>query len=100
MSKAMPSAAKTPWEFDQLLREGAPCVPEPAHSSWKPGPEEFFREGARIEAAFRKHIHRPPPSQTETTWELLVCHGNVIRYFTMRALQLPANAWLRLSHAK
>jgi len=30
---------------------------------------------------------------------LFVCHGNVIRYFTMRALQLPPEAWLRTSVA-
>ena len=36
-----------------------------------------------------------------TTTTLFVCHGNVIRYFFMRALQLPPSAWLRLgvSHA-
>lgn len=26
---------------------------------------------------------------------ILVCHGNVIRYMVMRALQLPGCAWLR-----
>jgi serine/threonine-protein phosphatase PGAM5 len=26
---------------------------------------------------------------------VVVCHGNVIRYATMRALQLPPEAWLR-----
>jgi hypothetical protein len=28
--------------------------------------------------------------------EILVCHGNVIRFFALRALQLPPEAWLRL----
>mmetsp|Transcript_29982 Transcript_29982/g.59550 ORF Transcript_29982/g.59550 Transcript_29982/m.59550 type:complete len:385 (+) Transcript_29982:181-1335(+) len=36
----------------------------------------------------------PPPSNHE--FEIIVCHGNVIRYFFMRALQLPPEAWLRL----
>jgi serine/threonine-protein phosphatase PGAM5 len=30
-------------------------------------------------------------------FEVIVGHGNVIRYFTCRALQLPPEAWLRLS---
>ena len=30
-------------------------------------------------------------------FEIIVCHGNVIRFFFMRALQLPPEAWLRLS---
>jgi serine/threonine-protein phosphatase PGAM5 len=32
----------------------------------------------------------------EHEYEIIVCHGNVIRYFFMRALQLPPEAWLRL----
>ena len=27
----------------------------------------------------------------------MVCHANVIRYFVCRALQLPPEAWLRIS---
>jgi len=30
-------------------------------------------------------------------YELIVCHGNVIRYSLLRALQLPVQAWLRLA---
>ena len=29
-------------------------------------------------------------------YEVVVCHMNVIRYFTLRALQLPPEAWLRM----
>jgi len=29
-------------------------------------------------------------------FEIVVCHGNVIRFFFLRALQLPPEAWLRL----
>eukprot|EP00929_Paragymnodinium_shiwhaense_P002221 TRINITY_DN102434_c0_g1_i1.p1 TRINITY_DN102434_c0_g1~~TRINITY_DN102434_c0_g1_i1.p1 ORF type:complete len:408 (-),score=25.77 TRINITY_DN102434_c0_g1_i1:15-1175(-) len=32
----------------------------------------------------------------EHTYEIIVCHCNVIRYIVMRALQLPPEAWLRL----
>jgi serine/threonine-protein phosphatase PGAM5 len=68
----------------------------------------------RIEEAFQKYIHRSEPtpspsssaeesnkddtnSQVEQEFEVIVCHGNVIRYFFCRALQLPPEAWLRLS---
>ena len=30
---------------------------------WDVGPEDFFVEGARIEAAFRKYFHRADPKQ-------------------------------------
>ncbi|XP_026192665.1 serine/threonine-protein phosphatase Pgam5, mitochondrial [Cyclospora cayetanensis] len=36
------------------------------------------------------------PLPTEE-YSIIVCHGNVIRYFFCRALQLPASAWLRLA---
>ena len=29
--------------------------------------------------------------------KIIVCHSNVIRYFLCRALQLPPEAWLRIS---
>jgi len=87
-----------PWESCNLIREGAPCEPVPnASSVWDPEPHLFFEEGARIEAGFRKYFHRADPSQKEDSIELLVCHGNVIRYFVCRALQLPPQAWLRFA---
>ena len=33
-----------------LIREGAVCRPEPAHSCWKPTEEDFVKEGFRVEA--------------------------------------------------
>jgi len=90
-----------PVEIDQsscdLIREGAPCIPEPPLESWSPDPCDFFQEGARIEAGFRKYFHRAEPSQEETSVDILVCHGNVIRYCVCRALQLDPQAWLRMA---
>eukprot|EP00755_Sulcionema_specki_P026757 Sspe_Gene.86415::Locus_57084_Transcript_1_1_Confidence_1.000_Length_1160::g.86415::m.86415/K15637/PGAM5; serine/threonine-protein phosphatase PGAM5 len=96
---------------DPLLSEGAPCpVPH-----WNPTPRELFVDGARIEAAFRKYCHRavdgyeafetekhmknkqPVSYEGPDTYELVACHGNVIRYFVCRALQLPPNCWLRFA---
>uniref|UniRef100_A0A1I7SRL1 Serine/threonine-protein phosphatase PGAM5, mitochondrial n=1 Tax=Bursaphelenchus xylophilus TaxID=6326 RepID=A0A1I7SRL1_BURXY len=85
-----------PKESDSLLEEGAPYPPEPPLSSWKPS-QKFYTEGARIEAAFRKYIHRASPRQKHDSYELIVCHANVIRYFVCRALQFPREGWLRLS---
>ena len=82
-----------------LVREGAPCEPVPnvIAGLWDPEPNQFFEEGARIEAGFRKYIHRAEPSQKNNSIDVIVCHGNVIRYFVCRALQLPPEAWLRFS---
>jgi len=72
---------------DPILREGAPCRPEPDVGTWKPE-ADYFVDGCRIEAAFRKYFHRAAPDQTEDSYELVVCHANVIRYFLCRALQV------------
>jgi len=80
---------------DPMLKEGAPVPPSPSSSLYTP--DVYFRDGARIEAAFRQHFYRASPSQEKDSVDVLVCHGNVIRYFTMRALQLPTSAWLRTS---
>ncbi|XP_063289930.1 serine/threonine-protein phosphatase PGAM5, mitochondrial-like [Pelobates fuscus] len=79
-----------------LLHEGPPIRPVPAESKWIPD-LSYFKDGPRIEAAFRKYIHRADPEQTKDSYEIIVCHDNVIRYFVCRALQLPPEAWLRLS---
>ncbi|KAL3857177.1 hypothetical protein ACJMK2_011870 [Sinanodonta woodiana] len=83
-------------EQTDMLREGAPIPPEPPIGGWRPE-KNFYQDGARIEAAFRKFFHRADAKQTSDSYEILVCHANVIRYFICRALQLPPEAWLRLS---
>mmetsp|Transcript_2928 Transcript_2928/g.4046 ORF Transcript_2928/g.4046 Transcript_2928/m.4046 type:complete len:93 (-) Transcript_2928:29-307(-) len=37
-----------------------------------------------------------PEKHEKHEYDIVVCHGNVIRYFALRALQLPPEAWLRL----
>ncbi|XP_063978850.1 serine/threonine-protein phosphatase Pgam5, mitochondrial-like [Diachasmimorpha longicaudata] len=90
------SLSDVPTEDDILLMEGAPIPPEPPIRHWK-SEWQYFQDGPRIEAAFRKHFHRASPHQTKDSYTLLVCHANVIRYFVCRALQFPPEAWLRLS---
>ncbi|CAG5135356.1 unnamed protein product [Candidula unifasciata] len=84
---------------DDSLREGAPIPPEPPLGSWRPEQKQFFQDGARIESAFRKYFYRADPGQKEDSYEIIVCHANVIRYFICRALQFPPEAWLRFSLA-
>ncbi|XP_074061269.1 serine/threonine-protein phosphatase PGAM5, mitochondrial isoform X2 [Macrotis lagotis] len=79
-----------------LLREGAPIEPDPPGSDWKPE-ARYYEDGARIEAAFRNFIHRADARQEEDSYEIFVCHANVIRYIVCRALQFPPEGWLRMS---
>lgn len=85
-----------PVQDDRMLEEGAPCPPEPPNFGYSPSSHEYFQDGSRIEAAFRNYVHRADVGQTKDSHEIIVCHGNVIRYFVCRALQLPPEAWLRI----
>lgn len=38
-----------------------------------------------------------PSYEGDDTYELVVCHGNVIRYFVCRALQFPPEAWIHFA---
>ncbi|XP_055310953.1 serine/threonine-protein phosphatase Pgam5, mitochondrial isoform X2 [Sitodiplosis mosellana] len=88
--------ANIPIENCSLIEEGAPIAPQPPIGHWHPEPH-FFQDGARIEAGFRKYFHRASAKQQNDSYTLIVCHANVIRYFVCRALQIPAEAWLRIS---
>jgi len=81
---------------DEEIRECIPCEADPPGSKWYPE-HVYFTDGARIEAAFRKYFHRADASQKEDSYEVIVCHSSVIRYFICRALQFPSKAYLRLS---
>ncbi|XP_065549280.1 serine/threonine-protein phosphatase PGAM5, mitochondrial isoform X2 [Lathamus discolor] len=93
ISKHLPGVKKVSTD---LLREGAPIEPDPPVSHWKPE-AVYYEDGARIEAAFRNFIHRADVKQEEDSYEIFVCHANVIRYIVCRALQFPPEGWLRMS---
>jgi len=89
-------------------------------------PAKLSEQSIQIETAFRRFCHRevdykkkpkkgkeeikedfnpekevPKPEIEDKEeiiheYEIVVCHMNVIRYFVMRALQLPPESWLRL----
>ncbi|GFQ70134.1 hypothetical protein TNCT_675851, partial [Trichonephila clavata] len=86
-----------PVEDCDLLREGFPIPPDPPAQSWIVPDEVFYKDGSRIDDAFKKHFHRANENQTSDSHEIIVCHANVIRYFICRLLQFPPEAWLRLS---
>ncbi|KAJ8384931.1 hypothetical protein AAFF_G00197390 [Aldrovandia affinis] len=91
ISKHLPEVEKVSCD---LLREGSPIEPVP-RISLKPD-SVYHEDGARIEAAFRRYIHRADAQQQEDSNEIIVCHANVIRYFVCRALQFPPEGWLRM----
>ena len=103
--------------IDGGLCEGVPChaIPGGIHHS-----AAVYRDGARVEAAFRRYFKRalpydetdddddddefaatgdfakPQPGDPTDEYDVIVCHANVIRFLFLRALQLPPETWLRL----
>ena len=78
---------------DAILRERFPCDVSP------PYPKKASESSMKVaEQAFEKYFHRPRHSGMRST-EFMVGHANMIRYFVCRSLQLPPEAWLRISLA-
>jgi len=99
---------------DPDLNEGYPCHTIPGSKASDSNIKKLDDSHPRLEAAFQKIFYRapPPPEPMDSTndktnrkdqmkikheYEIIVCHANVIRYFLCRALQIPPEAWLRLS---
>jgi len=105
-------------EPDPDLNEGRPCHHIPGVRASESTIAKTDEGHSRIERAFKRYFHRAdrPQSQEDDDsgesdaataneelkphpkheFEIIVCHGNVIRYMTCRALQIPPEAWLRL----
>ncbi|KAI0214670.1 Serine/threonine-protein phosphatase PGAM5, mitochondrial [Lamellibrachia satsuma] len=81
---------------DDMLIEGGPVVPKPTITYWGLPDTAYHVDGPRMEGAFRKYFHRADRQQKAPSYEILVGHGNLFRYFTLRALQFPPEAWMRI----
>lgn len=90
-----------PVTMDEQLSEGLPLMPDPNDLGVTRNQTVLGPDGFRMESAFKKYFHRASASQQSDTYELIVCHANVIRYLVCRALQIPPEAWMRftLRHA-
>lgn len=88
-----------PYHPTDLLRECIPTIP--------PGFEMAFRSVApdlteekvnlcadQLENAFDQLI--APPAADEDVHELLVCHGNVIRYMVARTMRFDTHGWVKM----
>lgn len=55
--------------------------------------DSIAQDRARFEQAYALFCAKPDENSTE----LLVCHGNIIRYFVCRTLGIPVTRWLRFA---
>lgn len=87
------AALKLPLQPSRLIRECTPPT-ERADIMAREKPEELAACTDTLGQAWTRWF-RPSPERDST--EVLVCHGNVIRWLTGRALGLDAMRWLRMS---
>ncbi|CRG98929.1 phosphoglucomutase-2, putative [Plasmodium relictum] len=80
---------------DPNLNEGTPYLPDPIPKNSKFDAQKIKEDNKRINKAYETYFYQPTGDEDE--YQLVICHGNVIRYFLCRALQLPLFAWLRFS---
>jgi serine/threonine-protein phosphatase PGAM5 len=92
IAKALPGV---PLLADRELRE---CEPPGTHQATMPGLGHGDPDScaARIDGDFARYF-RPSPDRDST--EVLVCHGNVIRWLTCRAMGADPRLWLSMSVA-
>ena len=85
-----------PARSDDVLQEGAPVPIEPDLPFWNPPKEDYHIDGPRLESAFRKYFYRAGRDQEYQSFDIIVAHANIIRFFVLRALQFDASGWMRL----
>lgn len=76
-------------EIDTLIHE---CTPTPEHPEYKTyhSPEDIAHCVESLEAVWSKYF---APTPQADTWDLLVCHGNVIRWLVARATGADERRW-------
>jgi serine/threonine-protein phosphatase PGAM5 len=72
------------------------CTPPYFRASEKPASAEESACARRLDAAYAQIF---VPGGTSSKNEILICHGNVIRYFITRALGVDTRSWIRMSVA-
>lgn len=92
IAKRLPAAPVRP---TRLLWEIPAVSVPPAFAHWfaRYTPEQVAQGQARMERAYQRFFQ---VARGRDRFSVLVCHGNVIRYFLTRVLEMPADAWLAL----
>ncbi len=82
----------------ELLVEGIPELPKiflKKSKITKTTKTNMMNTKARMNRAFKKYFQ--PYKGKGEKHEALICHGNIIRYFVMKALGVDTSKWINLS---
>jgi serine/threonine-protein phosphatase PGAM5 len=101
MTRARQTAEVIRQDFPELKHEQSDLIRECTPPTWRKdvmaGVDTTEREECvnNLEQAFQKYFI-PSPDDKEKN-DIIVCHGNVIRYFVTKVLNVDTMAWLQMS---
>lgn len=101
MTRAKQTAEVINQDFPELTREQTDLIRECTPPSWRKdvmaGVDTTEREACvkNIEQAFQKYFIPSPDDKDRN--DIIVCHGNVIRYFVTKVLKVDTMSWLQMS---
>ena len=78
-----------PVQIDTLLHECTPTAEHPEYNT-NHTPADIAQCVENLEQAYTKYVVPTPAADTH---DLLVCHGNVIRWLTLKALGMDVRKW-------
>jgi serine/threonine-protein phosphatase PGAM5 len=102
MTRARETALVIGEEFPELKLQQSPLLNECAPPAWREhavrdlDPEDMEECRRRLDEAFAKFF---TPSPDGDRHDIIVCHGNVIRYFVTKVLGVDGKSWLGMSIA-
>jgi serine/threonine-protein phosphatase PGAM5 len=103
-AKVISKAVKVELQTTDLLREAIPSIPpriaEHILALMQADPslthETIHEERKRADAAF-EHFFTAPEEGGPNIHELLVCHGNILRFLCCRALDINIDTWAKMN---
>ena len=102
MTRARQTAQVIGQEFPELKLQSSALISECTPPTWRKDimegetPEDLEACTRQLEEAFPVYFAPSPDADRN---DIVVCHGNVIRYFVTRALGVDTEAWLGMSIA-
>ncbi len=101
MMRAKQTAMIINEDFPELELEQSDLIRECTPPSWRKdvmeGVDTTERENCvkNLEEAFQKYFISSPDKESRN--DIIVCHGNVIRYFVTKVLKVDTMSWLQMS---
>lgn len=101
MTRARQTAMIINWDFPELELEQTRLIRECTPPTWHADvmkdkkPERLKKCTDNLDTAFSKYFI-PSPDEEDRN-DIIVCHGNVIRYFVTKVLKVNTMSWLQMT---